>query len=64
MKFGKENLFFKQKDRGQAAACLFTSAELQGSKVFENYKTSKLYILKNEDVKTVVKSSIGNSLIV
>ena len=34
--------FFQKKDRGQAAGCLFTSAEFQRrNKVLENYKTSK-----------------------
>ena len=44
IKFGKDKISFfqKTKDRGQAAGCLFTSAEFQRrNKVFENYKTSK-----------------------
>ena len=38
--------FFQKKDRGQAAGCLFTSAAFQSrNKVFENYKTSCLYLV-------------------
>ena len=39
---GKKNSVFPKEDRGQAAGCLFTSAEFQRrNKVLENYKTSK-----------------------
>ena len=51
IKFGKEKIeFFQKKDRGQAAGCLFTSAEFQRrNKVLENYKTSKFRYFKKRE---------------
>ena len=48
---GRKIRVFSKKDSGQAAGCLFTSAEFQRrNKVLENYKTSKFRYFEKEVV--------------